>query len=494
MPKTIKLLVLTLLSAAFLILSPNLFKAMAADVTPPVTTYVQTPDTPDGNNGWYVSIVRFDLTSTDLESGVKEINYKVDSNPWQTTTFTGSLNLAPDPSFEEQNNSWAPDPDTSFVYDMTNYAPDFATTSAKIVSAGVGWHGINNRDVFSAASSYINMTSSVYLKTENAAGPASYKVYAISQNALGEQTVTQVAESGAITGTTDWTNISLNFVVNAENVIGVYLDIGLDGIGTLWVDAVGISASSLSATESFTVGTDSSNHVVSFYAVDAAENSETITSVNFKQDTTPPGNWNDSGAFRGLGGPSDHHLYVYTNVQDDTSGLSTLTDKYKIHALEPGFGSYEDIMHCSSTWEPDEWTNLISPPFIPGVNSAYLLTPKTDFCNSEWKICKTVRFYSEDMAGNSASKDFCINGPWIRKWLFTAQLHHRHVIRGSGDNTDGLIETGDNTLTSSLPQKTGRYATHQYLHIIPTKISWVWLLTLHQLLTATLWHPAENTS
>jgi hypothetical protein len=436
--------------AVFGVIFSIITKANAADLTPPVTTYVQTPATPDGKFNWYKSIVRFDLTSTDLESGVKEINYKVDANPWVKISFTGSLNLAPDPSFEKQDSSWQADAGTVFSYDNTNYAPNFATTSTKITSSDTGWHGINNRDVFAVATSYSNMSAAVYLKTDNVVGTASYKVFAISQNALGEQTVAQVAQSNTVTGTTDWTSIPLNFVVNAENVIGVYLNIGINGTGTVWADAVSISASTLSATTTFTVGSDSTNHTVSFYATDLAGNVDTTKTISFKQDTTPPGNWNDSGAFRGLLGPSDHHLYVYTNVQDEISGISTFTDRYQIHTeKDVGFGRYDDIMKCSSTWEPNGWTTLITPPFIPGAHSAYLLTPKTDFCDNNWKICKTVRFYSEDMAGNSSTKDFCINGPWI-EIKGSAITRSNNIIdmlsEANGDNTDGLIETGGNLI------------------------------------------------
>ncbi len=420
----------------------------AADTTPPTTTYVQTPSSPDGKNGWYKSIVRFDLSSTDLESGVKEIKYRIDQGVWQSVSFSDSLNLAPNPSFESGLSQWQttnPDPDTTVINDSGTSAPGFESNSARIDTTGSGWHGINHSDNFAVSTSYSNMTASMYMKTENVSGGAGFKVYAISQDALGNQIVNEIAQSSTISGTQDWTQLSLEFTVNASNVIGVYLDAGLNDSGTLWIDAVQLSSSSTAATTSFSVGSDSENHIVEFYAVDVAGNQETIKTITFKLDQTPPGNWHDSGAFRGLVGPSNHHLYVYTNVEDATSGISTFTDKYQYHTdTKPGFGTFSNIMSCSSTWEPNGWTILISPPFFPGVKSAYLLTPKTDFCNSNWKACKTVRFYSEDLAGNSSTKDMCINGPWIK-------LRGKGVVRSNniidmlseadGDNTDGLIET-----------------------------------------------------
>ena len=57
-------------------------KAFAQDVTAPNTTYTQTPPSPNGKNSWYVTPVQFNIQSTDLESGVKEINYRLDSGTW----------------------------------------------------------------------------------------------------------------------------------------------------------------------------------------------------------------------------------------------------------------------------------------------------------------------------------------------------------------------------------------------------------------------------
>jgi hypothetical protein len=413
---------------------------LAADTTAPVTSYVQTPSTPDGSNGWYKSVVRFDLTSSDLESGVSEINYKIDTNPWVKTTFNNSLNLVSDPSFELQNGSWQ----GSFTYDSTVSHPSFPSKSAKISATSEGWTFLSNESSFAVTSSYSNMTASALVRTENVTGSVYFKIIALHTDAGGNQTETQVVQSGSVTGTSDWTSLSTNFVVNVENAVGVFMEIGVDGTGTVWVDGVNISNTASSSEVSFTVGSDSNDHVIQFYAVDLAGNSEPIQTVNFKQDTTPPSNWHDSGAFRGVVGPSAHHLYVYTMVEDATSGLSTLTDKYQYHTdRNPGYGSYSDVMSCASTWRPNVWIPLISPPFLPGVKSAYLLTPKTDFCNEDWKTCKTVKFYAEDLAGNSSTKDMCINGPWI-KLRGNGVVRSNNIIdmlsEASEDNTDGLVE------------------------------------------------------
>jgi len=65
---------------ATVILSILLTTPAHAGTTAPVTTVTQTPSAPDGNNGWYVSPVQFDLEATDLESGVASINYRIDGD------------------------------------------------------------------------------------------------------------------------------------------------------------------------------------------------------------------------------------------------------------------------------------------------------------------------------------------------------------------------------------------------------------------------------
>jgi len=433
------------------------------DVTPPVTTYTRDPATPDGNNNWFVSPVTYTLTATDLGSGVKEIRYRLDGGVWQAASFSDSLNLAPNPSFEiiDYGNtpiiqSWSAtltDPETIYQRDTANYLTGFESTSVKVTTTGTGWHGVNNSGSFAVTTPLANMNASVWIKTQNVTETALMKVYMVTQDGAGQQ-FAYLTQTASLSGTTDWTQVSINFVVTDLNAVGVYIDIGLNGPGTIWADAATISHANTNATTDVVIGQDG-EHTLEFYSVDRSDNAETYSCavptncVTFKLDQTPPGNWHDSGAFRGLFGAS-HELYVYTTVEDPTSGLSTFTDKYQYHTdFAPDFGRFSNIMSCSSTWQPDQWVILISPPFFPGVHSAYLLTPKTNFCNNDWKTCKTVRFYSEDMAGNFASKDFCINGPWVKfvgGGVVRANAGINMISEPDEENTDGIIELGNSYL------------------------------------------------
>lgn len=460
MPKKL-LRTTTIVIFSFLFLGSTAF----AGTTPPTTTSVQTPATPDGNNDWYVTPVTFDLTATDLESGVASINYRVDQGTWQQVNFSDSLNLAPNPSFETSGAtssglaSWEAtlvDGNTTYSQDTLNSAPSYPSSSAKIVTTGGAgvWHGINNKVTFAVAGAYENMTASLWMKTENVNESAYFRIYSIADDGFGGELVTLLGTSSALSGTTGWTFLSLDFIALPDLTTGIYMDIGLEGAGTVWADAATINSSSQVAKTQIIIASDSADHTLEFYSVDQIGNAEAssctgtkVNCVEFKLDSTPPGNWSGSGAVRGVGG-AEHELFVFTNVDDATSGLSPNTDQYQYTVdVEATFGRYEELIQCNTPWQEGVWASLGSTPPTGGENTMFLQTQKTDFCNSNWKICKTVRFYAEDMAGNFTEKDFCINGPWIRvrgEGVVRANHDIDMLSEPEGDNTDGLIEVGGN--------------------------------------------------
>lgn len=434
-------------------------KAFAGN-TPPVTTIEKSPSSPDGKNSWYVKPVKITLTGTDLESGVKEINYRIDGGSWVKKDFSNSLNLAPNPSFETiglnaplNTQDWKvsnSNPGATYSRDNLVYKSDFQNTSIKIESTENSWHAIDHYDMFAATTSYNSMSASAWIKTSDVSGTAFFNIYSISQDAFGQKTISYVKTGPTLTGTTDWTKLSTNFTTTAENVIGIYLEIGLEGTGSIWIDAVNIDKSNLPTT-SFYVSIDGM-HSVEYYAVDKAGNIEATKSINFKIDQTPPGNWRESGAVRGILG-NDHELYAWINVSDNTSGISTFTDKFQYTTRKnPGFGRFSFLLSCNSTWSSTNWVILVSPPFLPGSKNAYLVTPKVDFCDSNWKDCtKSIRFRAEDMAGNISIKDMCVNGPWIKirgKGIVRANNNIDMISESPSNevNTNGLIEVGGNNI------------------------------------------------
>jgi hypothetical protein len=454
--------------------------AQTGDITPPVTEATLTPDTPDGNNDWYVSPVQIDLVASDIESGVAGIYYRIDGGSWNTASFSDTTNLAPNPSFETAagNTSgldrWEAsvlDPEGTNSQDSTS-APAFPNNSARVDATAGSWHGLNNQFNYIPAAALDNMNASVWMKSQNVTGSGYFKVYAVLPIAGGGFSYQLITSSASITGSTGWTKITTSFTTPVDT-IGVYLDIGLEGPGSIWADGVEVNTSINSTKVNFTIASDSSAHIVEYYAIDQDGNAEAhscvtpkVNCIEFKLDQTPPGNWNGSGAVRGLGGGSnaDHEVFVFTNVEDATSGLSTNSDIYQYHtSFETGFGYFEDLMACNSTWNLDGWTNLLETVLNDGDKTAFLQTPKTDVCDSNWKVCKEIRFYAEDMAGNSKTKDICLNGPWIKVrggGIVRSNSYIDMVSESNEENTDGLIEVGGTSIDFFTSTENWRVTQH----------------------------------
>ena len=130
-------------------------------------------------------------------------------------------------------------------------------------------------------------------------------------------------------------------------------------------------------------------------------------------------------------------------------------------------GYYSNLTSCSSTWTANGWRALSTDPENGG-KTAELKTPAVDYCNSNWAICKIVRFKVADLSGNDATKDVCINGAWFRA---TGDVGSRAAVTlssaGSSDNSNGVIfsaSTIGNFTTSS-----GWYVTN---YLLPQKMTY----------------------
>lgn len=433
------------------------------DTTAPSTTYSLSPASPNGDNGWYVSPVQIQLDATDLETGVKTIYYRVNNGSWKSQNFAGTQNQIANASFELTGSTstgasgWETtleDPEAAYSHSLTDSAPGFGDKSVYIEATGGAWHGIHNKNNLITVLPYDNMTASVWLKTENATGGAKFKIYSANYDE-GSYIYSLIDESNTLVGTNDWTKVALDFTVSDPNADAVYIDVGIIGPGNLWIDAVSLSTASQNSTATFAVSSDNSNHQVEYYAVDYAGNQENSSCVSpknncieFKIDQTPPGNWSNIGSERRSG--NAHQLYVFTDVFDETSGLKTSggnVNKYQYTTHKfPEFGYYSDLNRCRNRdWESGGWVDLGEGVDSDGDNSAYLETQRTEFCNSNWKVCKDVRFYAEDMAGNSDTKQWCLKGPWVQvvgEGIVRSNNNIDMGGEGNGENTDGLIELG----------------------------------------------------
>jgi len=63
------------------------------DTTPPITTCILNPPTPNGQNGWFISKITVTLNATDDDSGVNITHYKLDGGAWQTYVHSFNITL-----------------------------------------------------------------------------------------------------------------------------------------------------------------------------------------------------------------------------------------------------------------------------------------------------------------------------------------------------------------------------------------------------------------
>ncbi|RLF44568.1 MAG: hypothetical protein DRN09_03045, partial [Thermoplasmata archaeon] len=70
------------------------------DNNPPVVHYSVEPSSPDGENGWYISNVNFNLSAYDNESGLAEIMYKINNGIWQL--YNGTIEFTNDGEYTIQ--------------------------------------------------------------------------------------------------------------------------------------------------------------------------------------------------------------------------------------------------------------------------------------------------------------------------------------------------------------------------------------------------------
>ncbi|RLF33900.1 MAG: hypothetical protein DRN08_05090, partial [Thermoplasmata archaeon] len=69
-------------------------KSILMDVTPPSTTLITFPSSPNGMNGWFISKVNIEIQSHDNVSGVKKILYKINNDGWKK--YSGNFSIEKD--------------------------------------------------------------------------------------------------------------------------------------------------------------------------------------------------------------------------------------------------------------------------------------------------------------------------------------------------------------------------------------------------------------
>ncbi|MEK7610783.1 MAG: hypothetical protein AAB486_00225 [Patescibacteria group bacterium] len=409
-----------------------------------------SPNQPDGQNGWYRTPINVTLTATDLEAGIASINWRIDNAVWENQSFPTATNLAPNASFENGFGGTL----TGWQFSGTNGAiggqdlstAKYGAASAKISAVTNGWSAWNNAANYSVVTPLANMTASVWIKTSNVSGlGAGFKVYSLSPTGP-----TLLGLSSSITGTSGWTFISLQFIVNPANAYGVYLELGLSGTGIVWFDGVNLSTSPTPTQAAFTFSQNGS-HNLEYYAINQQGVSESPHNFqSLKIDTVSPYNWR---GFETTRAGNEHTLISQITVDDVASGLDTWNTRFQ-YSVDGGqhWGYYATFVSCSSwSWVENGWFPTINnPSFVQGRQTLTLYTPPVSYCNSNWSVCKIVRFRVQDLAGNESTKDICINGAWSK--VLGGDVYSGTGISmgaaGTEDNTDGLIITPSSTVSN----------------------------------------------
>ncbi len=443
----------------------------SGDTTAPTSTLSINPSSPDGQNGWYVNPVDVTIAADDLESGVQSINWTLDGTS-DSQTFSNTLNLAPNPSFEDAGlpvNMWDKvndDGGASYTQDPSA-APSLGASSVSIVSTTSDWHGINHKNNFSVASNLQNMTSSLWIRTENVTGSAQYKVYLVYDDGVGNSGTSLLATSASVTGTQPWQKISLNFIPNNANTVGIYIEAGLTGTGSVWFDGANISSSITTTQTNFAVSA-SGNHSLSYHSADFSGNVETPRNTTFKIDTKAPSKWVN---FSLTQSGNTHTFIVSIRASDAISGIDVSTAQFQ-YSVDEGatWGYYSTLTGCNTTFNSG-WANASTSPNSDGSTTVTVSTPAIDFCNSNWATSKKIRFRVSDMAGNlSQSSDFTINGAWV-------QVGSGEI----GSNFDIGMQTGSQTAhlvtskgsLSGITSSSGWYL-EDYDHTLPFQTYSTW--------------------
>jgi hypothetical protein len=167
------------------------------DDTPPTVAVELDPETPDGNDEWYVSPVTVTLTATDAESAVEssEYRYSVDGGDFSAwAEYTAPVSFADDGvyAFEARAKSAGGTSDpisVPFKIDATDPTIDAAATP---LPNAAGW---NNTDVLVEFDCDDNLSGVVEC-------PADVTVMAEGQDQLIERTVYDNAGNSATTSVT----------------------------------------------------------------------------------------------------------------------------------------------------------------------------------------------------------------------------------------------------------------------------------------------------
>jgi hypothetical protein len=378
--------------------------AFAGDQASPVSVSAFHPPSPDGGFGWYWQSVSADIFSWDLESGVKSISYKINNNPPTTATFENTINLIENPSFEDSlSESWSLTPGTTGGVDSSSFYHGFK--SVYIDSAQLIQGCWSNYIRYIPASSADKFYISGFTKGDKISGKGLYfSLYALTPN--GSQFL---AETQALQGSFSWSMSSKNISALPENTIGVYVELCLSGSGRGYFDGIFVGKTQMQSVLSIPIYQNGENRL-EYFAKDATGNIEPTSTRLIKIDSRSPTGWSNFVSTRQ---GNEHTFMSAIDVFDRESGLKGDSAKFQ-YSLDAGvsWGYYSNYGACKGNFIKGGWID-INERYSNGDAFGRLETPAINYCNSNWKTCKTLRFSVSDISGRESTKDICLNGPWF---------------------------------------------------------------------------------
>ena len=403
------------------------------DITPPTTSPLLSPAYPNGENGWYTVPVDIALNAVDLESGVKEINWKLNDNLWTKKTFSQTLNMVINSSFETGTEGWSFSSFNNSTGERTNEFAKIGDYSVKINSLENGTSFFTNKNNYVVVSPWKTVSLGVWLKGSNIMGDgAFYKIYILT--AEGSKLLyTSFVHNGSY----DWLYDSKDVIISSDSAYGLYFELILQGVGAVYFDGVYAAYASEQPKAEFTVS-DNGENTLSFYSVDFAGNIETTKTADFKIDTIAPTNWQN---FEAENSGNAHTFISKISVSDNASGLNANSSQFQYSPLSDlVWGYFTDYENCKGIFEAGKWLPAAVDFNEEGL-SGRLESPSIDYCNSNWFFCKGNRFKIEDFAGNDSTKEICLNGPWVKSIDGdVASLSSIDMLSaGAEDNTNAMV-------------------------------------------------------
>ncbi|MFH1566234.1 MAG: hypothetical protein ABIB98_03505 [bacterium] len=427
-----KICLVLLLFLFIVFLFPSVVFAQT-DTTSPLTTAVINPSSPNGENGWYTSSVDVTLNSVDLESGVKEMNWRLNNGTWTKKTFTQTLNMVINSSFETGTDGWNFVPFNNSFGERTNEFAKIDQYSVKIRSLENGLSFFTNNQNYVVVSPWKTVSLGVWLKGQNILGEgAFYKIYILTDTGAK-----LLYTSPVQTGTFDWVYLTKDVVISSDTAYGLYFELSLNGVGEIYFDGIYAAYASEQPRVALTLSNNGIN-TYEFYAIDFANNTESTKSINFKIDSIAPTNWQHFETERS----GDAHTFISrVDVSDNVSGLNADFLEFQYSPLSSLlWGYFTDYENCEGSFEFGGWLTLPAD-FESGALAGNLESPPIDYCNANWFFCKGNRFKVKDLAGNDSTKEICLNGPWVKNVGGDVVSRSSIDMLSSSmeDNTDALV-------------------------------------------------------